>query len=116
MNAPDLLPCPFCGGPASIHKGMQAFDDFEVHCDPCGMCGPNFGSMGETLTPKEDAIAAWNTRADLADALAAALREIASYDTGATAGLADTAKAALAAYEARILAALTTKGEADERA
>lgn len=34
-------------------------------------------------------------------ALAAALEEIASYDTGATAGLAYTAKAALAAYEGR---------------
>lgn len=40
-------------------------------------------------------------QADLADALAAALEEIASYDTGATAGLAYTAKAALAAYEGR---------------
>lgn len=62
---PGLLPCPFCGGEASLHKGMQAFDDYEVHCDECGVCGPNFGSMDETFSPRDDAIAAWNRRAPL---------------------------------------------------
>ena len=58
-----LLPCPFCGGEASIHKGMVAFEDYEIHCDICGVCSPNFGALNETLTPQSDAIAAWNTRA-----------------------------------------------------
>ena len=71
-----LLPCPFCGGAASIHKGMVAFEDYEIHCDICGVCSPNFGALNETLTPKSDAIAAWNTRA-LPAVNPAAIREAA---------------------------------------
>lgn len=58
----ELKPCPFCGGKASVYKGMQAFNDYEIHCNACGMCGPNFGALDETLTPEQDAITAWNTR------------------------------------------------------
>ena len=95
MTAPDLKPCPFCGGEAEIwraHRGLTAW----IAC--MGRCAV---LVSKEYTADEEAIAAWNTRAPLAEALAAALEEIASYDTGATAGLAYTAKAALAAYEGR---------------
>jgi len=57
MTAPELLPCPFCGGRSEVimpHNGSR----------PYVMCVGNF-----CTAPKETAaaaIAAWNTRADIA--------------------------------------------------
>jgi len=65
MSAPTLKPCPFCGGKAQMMKGHQAFEDCEIHCKSCAMVGPNFGAMGETFSPEEDAALHWNTRAAL---------------------------------------------------
>ena len=62
-DAPDLLPCPFCGGAAELQKGLVAFDDYEIHCGGCGMAGPSFGAMDVTPSAKAESIAAWNTRA-----------------------------------------------------
>jgi Lar family restriction alleviation protein len=58
-EAPDLLPCPFCGGEAKFYhrpddSGWSNTD--WVSCS--GDCGAST-CMHET---KEEAIAAWNTR------------------------------------------------------
>jgi Lar family restriction alleviation protein len=59
----ELLPCPFCGGPPTLHRGMVAFTDVEIHCDDCSMVGPNFDEQKEMVANEAEAIAAWNTRA-----------------------------------------------------
>ena len=69
MTAPELKPCPFCGGPAELifpHDGDR----------PYVMCVLNFCSG--TQKTAEHAIAAWNRRADLPPTLeqAKALPEI----------------------------------------
>ena len=58
----ELLPCPFCGGEdveidhASTYD-VHHPDVYEVHCPDCG------GRSGEGWT-EDEAIAAWNTRAE----------------------------------------------------
>ena len=52
MSAPDLLPCPFCGGPdLSVYKGHGGK---KVKCFGCSVSGVDVG--------------VWNRRADLAAA------------------------------------------------
>jgi hypothetical protein len=58
-----LKPCPFCGGEAEL-TGYRA-PEFWVHCPQIG-CKASTEAFGS----KERAIAAWNTRATQADALA----------------------------------------------
>lgn len=64
-NAPELLPCPFCGGEADLlyHGENDPPDPFceswQVICGTCG-AAPKCDFFN-----KEKAIAAWNTRADL---------------------------------------------------
>lgn len=62
-----LLPCPFCGADAEIRAHPLALRDeesrgWEVACWKCG------ARVGSTVLPtgktKEQAIAAWNRRAD----------------------------------------------------
>lgn len=57
----ELKPCPFCGGKPTLHKGVVAFNDYEVQCE-CGINGPNFGSLDEVPYPREEAVSHWNTR------------------------------------------------------
>ncbi|MDL2267957.1 Lar family restriction alleviation protein [Desulfovibrio sp. OttesenSCG-928-G15] len=70
MNNPELMPCPFCGGKASV--GTTTYDPdyaaeegwtqnvfYFVNCIRCG--GKYQGVVGSS-TP-ESAIAAWNRRA-----------------------------------------------------
>lgn len=79
MTAPDLKPCPFCGARAACSVGNASFSGVELMGAGtdrpyvwCGTCGSS-GSFEDT---DAKAVAAWNTRADLADALAAALRDL----------------------------------------
>lgn len=70
MSAPDLKPCPFCGGEAEIwraHRGLTAW----IAC--MGRCAV---LVSKEYTADEEAIAAWNTRAPLAEAqIEAALKK-----------------------------------------
>jgi Lar family restriction alleviation protein len=50
----ELKPCPFCGGEAHLH----IHDRYGVECDVCGM------GLGCIMPTKEQAIEAWNRRAD----------------------------------------------------
>ena len=53
----ELKPCPFCGGTATILKIDNVW--YEVHCDNCPC------NVGRCWFPKrEEAIAAWNRRAE----------------------------------------------------
>jgi len=68
MTNEPLKPCPFCGGEAvytsranSNQSGWQHDVDHWVYCDSDGLCSANQG-MYEYRT---EAIAAWNTRADI---------------------------------------------------
>lgn len=57
----DILPCPFCGGKANVHKvGSVAW---YAYCDPENNCGaqPYVGGYPTA----ESAIAGWNRRAPL---------------------------------------------------
>lgn len=63
----DLLPCPFCGGPAhDAHAGGSAWFIGATHADGC--------FFADFQRSEAEAIAAWNTRhdhmADLVEALA----------------------------------------------
>jgi Lar family restriction alleviation protein len=59
MTAPDLLPCPFCGGEAKIDgtswTPRDGKDQAWATCKKCGTYGPS----------STNAITAWNTRAAL---------------------------------------------------
>lgn len=60
MTAPDLLPCPFCGGEARKWQDPSHSAAWFIGCDDGDRdC---FGSINWAETEAE-AIAAWNTRA-----------------------------------------------------
>ena len=54
-----LLPCPFCGGEAGIDKRYAEFYT-KVYAVMCRECG----ASSKHRTKEEDAIKAWNRRAD----------------------------------------------------
>ncbi len=55
-NNDPLLPCPFCGGPASINEDRFLFwKDFDVHCIRC--CATTGGSRTNT---EQEAVNRWN--------------------------------------------------------
>lgn len=56
MTAPDLLPCPFCGG-----TDLEALANV-IDC-ACGASGPHEDYRSELYADPAHAIAAWNTRA-----------------------------------------------------
>lgn len=62
-----LLPCPFCGGKASMRHNYQWW----VECVSCGVDTPDSVPMDE-----DGAAAAWNTRANVAHVTAAKDAEI----------------------------------------
>jgi Lar family restriction alleviation protein len=61
-----LLPCPFCGGEASVHRGEHAFYDAKIRCAGCQAEGPIFdvddGEANEAGQNEAESIAAWNRR------------------------------------------------------
>jgi len=61
-----LLPCPFCGGEASVHRCEHAFYDAKIRCAGCQAEGPIFdvddGEANEAGRNEAEAIAAWNRR------------------------------------------------------
>ena len=58
MTSEKLKPCPFCGGKAKIKFGSDIFG-FEKYYGWC-----NCGTITKRCNKKEEAIAAWNWRAD----------------------------------------------------
>lgn len=70
-EAPELLPCPFCGGDAAHDKAFPG--RHRIVCTECGAATEWMGQVMDCPTPPpERRKAAWNTRADLAAALEAA--------------------------------------------
>ena len=53
-----LKPCPFCGGEADIDHDHTVEENHAFGCRKCGVWFDTFNA--------DDAIAAWNRRADLA--------------------------------------------------
>ena len=58
MSAPELKPCPFCGG-KKLYAEYNEFGGLVVLCANCEAHGPS------SEADKEQILAAWNTRADL---------------------------------------------------
>ena len=55
-----LKPCPFCGGEAEMFSWQAHIND-EYHLNlVCTTCGAGF----QDVSSKEDALKAWNRRAD----------------------------------------------------
>ena len=67
MTKPELPLCPFCGGTNTVFKS-GSYDTRAVQCTDC------FARSGYKATDA-DAIAEWNTRTDLSQALIAAAYE-----------------------------------------
>lgn len=57
-DAPELKPCPFCGGSADTDHDHTVEENHAYGCRNCSVWFDTFNS--------DDAISAWNTRADLA--------------------------------------------------
>ena len=64
MDAPELLPCPFCGATNIEPDYMNT--PFGLECKSCGASGPP-----DSYQDPDEAAAAWNTRADLVDQMIA---------------------------------------------
>ena len=68
--ASKLLPCPFCGGEASMESGRYQLDDVmysfaHVECLSCGACGSGFTEEEKPVKSLEALAAdAWNRRAE----------------------------------------------------
>jgi len=101
MTQPDLKPCPFCGGDKNTicKTDYDGRDSYAVSCRYPECHGAIF-TLGYGYFPtKDEAIAAWNTRAvDPATIREAALREAAE----ALSNLADHAVTGLAYEHAQV--------------
>jgi Lar family restriction alleviation protein len=78
MTAPDLKPCPFCGGNKTVicKTDYDGGDAYAVSCRYPDCHGAIFTLGYGYFFTKDEAIAAWNTRAvDPAAIREAALRE-----------------------------------------
>lgn len=73
MNAPELLPCPFCGENRASTYYVR--DGRVAMCPACGAkSGSQFNGPRDIPSADERAISAWNTRTPDAAALARAER------------------------------------------
>lgn len=58
-----LLPCPFCGGKATVYK-VNGGPEFDVCCDYMGCCYGGTSRNGTVgYTNKSDVVSLWNRRA-----------------------------------------------------
>ena len=60
---PELKPCPFCGGEAEAHRGLQATQDIEIRCKKCAASTGNYDDWHEVHENLAEAAEAWNRRA-----------------------------------------------------
>lgn len=51
----ELLPCPFCGGKATVERSAECYEEYEVCCDECG-------AKAAWDNDKDSAVKLWNTR------------------------------------------------------
>ena len=58
LTAPELKPCPFCGG-KNLYAGYNEFGGLVTLCANCEAHGPS------SEAEKDQILSAWNTRADL---------------------------------------------------
>ncbi len=72
MSEDDILPCPFCGWETPLLHCLDAVMGMETHWVDCSECG----ASAIVAATQDEAITAWNTRAD--PALAAAQAEVAA--------------------------------------
>jgi hypothetical protein len=56
----DLLPCPFCGGVATLFRSCDTFGGWYVECCDNGGCH----STTKNCKTAQEAADAWNTRAE----------------------------------------------------
>lgn len=89
MIAPDLKPCPFCGGGITSIEGKgQIWRGVNGYSAPQWYQLNHYGKLSETddfprcnvefrCRTEADAIAAWNTRAPMEGATSAAIRDAA---------------------------------------
>lgn len=66
-----LKQCPFCGGKAEVDEmvcksdGQISCNSIHARCQNCGSTGPNYTTYYDASSnTKEEAIAAWNRRAE----------------------------------------------------
>lgn len=90
MTGPELKPCPFCGVRPHLHEDASHSTAFFVHCYDY-KCPVQPSAYGLS---KAEAIAAWNTRAQVDYA---ALPEVQALIAGAMQSVADRAKTELVA-------------------
>lgn len=64
---PDIKPCPFCGGPASVEDASyaQGVGAWTVSCDADELACMGF-DINTSFARKIEAIEAWNRRAPVA--------------------------------------------------
>ena len=60
----ELLPCPFCGGQASMGYCSESYKSFAVICDKCGSEGPDvpIDTVKERESGRHKAADLWNIR------------------------------------------------------
>jgi Mg2+ and Co2+ transporter CorA len=90
MDAPELKPCPFCGG-----KPNSGFfpGDYDISCDNCEFSiSRHISEYGGEAEAKETAILDWNTRADIPAARIAELEARIARLRGALSIYADVVK------------------------
>lgn len=67
MPSPTLRECPFCGGVAELFTGGDEYELWaKVECADCNACIVESSDYSDRDTDKliEEAIAAWNRRAE----------------------------------------------------
>lgn len=54
----ELKPCPFCGGEAETSRGLHNYDMWGIWCPECKI------AVSALYSSEQDAVAAWNRRAE----------------------------------------------------